>query len=111
MKITQIIQILTISSAMALPGMAHAANSKTSKHTTSSGASAGRSVTQGNTTKHYSSSGASAGKSVTQGNTTRHTDASGKNVGRSTTQAVVAASILILVFDLFLTRIILAYTV
>jgi phospholipid/cholesterol/gamma-HCH transport system permease protein len=34
-----------------------------------------------------------------------------QGVGRSTTQAVVAASILILVFDLFLTRIILAYTV
>ena len=34
-----------------------------------------------------------------------------QGVGRSTTQAVVAASILILIFDLFLTRIILAYTV
>jgi phospholipid/cholesterol/gamma-HCH transport system permease protein len=33
-----------------------------------------------------------------------------QGVGRSTTQAVVAASILILIFDLFLTRIILAYT-
>jgi phospholipid/cholesterol/gamma-HCH transport system permease protein len=33
-----------------------------------------------------------------------------QGVGRSTTQAVVAASILILVFDLFLTRIILQYT-
>jgi phospholipid/cholesterol/gamma-HCH transport system permease protein len=33
-----------------------------------------------------------------------------QGVGRSTTQAVVAASILILVFDLFLTRVILQYT-
>src|SRR5262249_17073389 len=33
-----------------------------------------------------------------------------QGVGRSTTQSVVAASILILLFDLFLTRIILAYT-
>jgi phospholipid/cholesterol/gamma-HCH transport system permease protein len=33
-----------------------------------------------------------------------------QGVGRSTTQAVVASSILIIVFDLFLTRIILAYT-
>jgi phospholipid/cholesterol/gamma-HCH transport system permease protein len=33
-----------------------------------------------------------------------------QGVGRSTTQAVVASSILILVFDLFLTRLILAYT-
>jgi phospholipid/cholesterol/gamma-HCH transport system permease protein len=33
-----------------------------------------------------------------------------QGVGRSTTQAVVAASILILVFNLVLTRIILAYT-
>jgi phospholipid/cholesterol/gamma-HCH transport system permease protein len=33
-----------------------------------------------------------------------------QGVGRSTTQAVVAASILILIFDLFLTRVILAYT-
>jgi phospholipid/cholesterol/gamma-HCH transport system permease protein len=34
-----------------------------------------------------------------------------QGVGRSTTQAVVASSILILIFDLFLTRIILAYTI
>jgi phospholipid/cholesterol/gamma-HCH transport system permease protein len=33
-----------------------------------------------------------------------------QGVGRSTTQAVVASSVLILVFDLFLTRLILAYT-
>ena len=33
-----------------------------------------------------------------------------QGVGRSTTQAVVAASVLILVFDLFLTRVILQYT-
>jgi len=33
-----------------------------------------------------------------------------QGVGRSTTQAVVTASILILIFDLFLTKIILAYT-
>ena len=33
-----------------------------------------------------------------------------QGVGRSTTQAVVASSILILIFDLFLTRLILAYT-
>ena len=33
-----------------------------------------------------------------------------QGVGRSTTQAVVASSVLILIFDLFLTRLILAYT-
>jgi phospholipid/cholesterol/gamma-HCH transport system permease protein len=33
-----------------------------------------------------------------------------QGVGRSTTQAVVASSVLILVFDLFLTRLILEYT-
>jgi phospholipid/cholesterol/gamma-HCH transport system permease protein len=33
-----------------------------------------------------------------------------QGVGRSTTQAVVASSVLILIFDFFLSRVILAYT-